>query len=193
MREHLSEYPRWVAEQTTGRVITGLAAAYLVMQGLFFLYLMPRFEALTGEPLPDTAIAYSYDEMYAAIDSYGAEGIQFYRTVGIVDAVFPLVYGALLTTLLAWVVVEVHAAEELALLVYLPAVAVAFDYVENVGIFVMLWRHPDSYALVATLTSAVTLLKYTGIVLSGLVIVAGGLLWCYRILRAAPVETPTTE
>lgn len=91
----LSSWPDWVQERATTRAILGALAGFVVIQRIFAGVLVRRFRSTTGERLPDSTIGYSYDEIYAAIDAYGTQGIQIYSIVEVLDLVFRLVSGAL--------------------------------------------------------------------------------------------------
>lgn len=180
----LKSYSFWVRERATTRTILGSLAAFVIVEGILAGFLLPRFRDITGgRRIPDSKVGYSYAEIYATVDGYGPEGIRFYRYIEAVDLLFPLVDGFLLTLLTARLLIKLNAGGRAQFLLFLPLVAVTFDYLENVGIFLMLWRHPGDYALIAALTNALTILKFAGIVLSVLVILGASVLLLYR--RAA--------
>lgn len=180
----LKLYIDWARENATPRNILGSLAGLFLIEGIFVGLLFPEFAAITdGGTVPDTKFGYSYAEIYAAIDGYGPEGIQFYRYIEAVDLLFPLVYGSFLALLMARLFLSLDVEDSVQPLLYLPLVAATLDYLENAGIFVMLWRHPGEYALVATVTNAVTMLKFTGIGLSILGILIAAVLLLSRRVR----------
>lgn len=139
---------------------------------------------MTGEKIPDSTIGYSYEEIYTTIDAYGTEGIRFYRYIEATDLLFPLIYGALLALLMGRAFAALDVGDRTQLLLFVVPLTVACDFLENGGIFLMLWRHPDSYVLLARTTNVLTLLKFAGILFSVLVIVlAGGVVASRKVLR----------
>lgn len=169
-----------VERRTTNRAILVTVAFYLVYQAFFALYMMPRFKEQTGYDVPDAQFGYSFREIFTQIDNWGTNGMVLYRYFEVLDLIFPLVYGTMLTLLLVRVISALDAGKRLRLLVFVPLLAVLVDYFENLGIFVMLWRHPNDYELVAEITSTLTMVKYGLIALSVLLIVFGGLGLLYR-------------
>lgn len=174
-------YIGWLRTHATNRAILGTFGLLVFVEGLFVVLLLPRFRTITdGRKIPDSMVAYSYDEIYATIDGYGTAGIEFYRYLGALDLLFPLVYGLFLALVLARLLPADAGRSQI--LLYVPLVTVVLDYLENLGIFVMLWRHPREYALVATLTNGLTLLKFSGLALSVLfVLVLAGRLLYHRV------------
>jgi hypothetical protein len=119
---------------------------------LFFsLFLFPRYQSQLSQaagqqvaPL-DTRFAYSAQEVTSLFEVLGEDGRQTYRTVvGIIDMIFPLVYGGLFTLVIAWLLRKLTAPSSPWMFVsLLPLTGVIFDYLENFTILRLLNQYPD--------------------------------------------------
>jgi hypothetical protein len=95
-------------------------------------------------------------------EAYGERGRRAYvRARFTFDLIWPIVYGAFLTTAIGWLYARAFAVDSrwrLANLV--PPLGVMFDYLENVSTSVVMLRYPDHTSVVDTLAPIFTLVKW---------------------------------
>ncbi|MFO7862960.1 MAG: hypothetical protein R6U85_03085, partial [Salinivirgaceae bacterium] len=89
---------------------------------------------------------------------------------GIVDFLYPLIYGPLLALLLSRFVNNLDCTISGKLIILVPFVAVLFDYIENAGIIFMIADYPNMNIAIAWLTSIAGILKWlvTGVCIATL-------------------------
>ncbi len=132
---------------------------------------------LAGAPVRslDVRFAYSLDDVLSLFQTLGDSGrakLQFIS--GVVDIIYPLVYGALFFLLLRKLSSALTAPGKLKLVAFAPLVAVIFDYIENVNALIMLSRFPDIGNAQVLFGSFATSAKWTflGLTLVALIVVA---------------------
>jgi hypothetical protein len=95
-------------------------------------------------------------------EAYGTQGRAAYvRARFTFDLIWPLVYGAFLTTALSWVyarAVESDSSWRLANLA--PLVGVLLDYLENLSTSLVMLRYPGRTPVIDTLAPVLTLVKW---------------------------------
>ena len=139
---------------------------FIVVECIFSFSLLPHFATITGgERIIDMKIFYSYEEVYSTINAYGQDGINYYEKIQLLDLIFPLTYAFAFSSVIARLFNRVNEVSEKAQLVILiPFITALLDYIENLGIFIMLRLHPHRYFIVALITNIITVLKFTGFV-----------------------------
>ncbi len=86
---------------------------------------------------------------------------------GVIDMVYPLVYGALLFLLLRKLTSSLSAQTSwLKYVCSLPIIAAVFDYIENINILIMLGTFPNISSIQAMFDSAATSLKWAFLMLA---------------------------
>jgi hypothetical protein len=137
---------------------------------------------------PDTSFVYSREDLYQIADSYGEQGRQAYvRARFTFDLIWPLVYTLFLTTAISWVFGRTLAPDSRWQRANLaPLLAALFDYLENLSTSLVMLRYPDQTAVVDLLAPAFTMLKWSllgasFILLFGAIIVAA---WRWAKQRA---------
>jgi hypothetical protein len=137
---------------------------------------------------PDLSLFYSAGDLYRMAESYGQEGRRAYVVARFsFDLVFPLVFTTFLTTAVTWVYGHTFAASSLwrrANLV--PPLAGVFDYLENITASVVVARYPQRTIGLEWLAPAFTLLKWSFIGASFVLLVAAGLVFAWRRGRNRP-------
>jgi hypothetical protein len=170
-------------KHANGKGILSFAFLYL----LFAAGILPRVEkamkAGSGGTGPiDLRFAYSPDEAYRMVESYGEDGRRRYALVEVtLDVLYPMTYATLLGLLLTFayhrVVQPDHPLRKARLL---PYAVMLVDYGENAGIVTMLLRYPARYRALAWLTCGFTITKWIGfgitfgLTVGGLIAVAVG-------------------
>jgi hypothetical protein len=129
----------------------------LILLGLVIL--INIFLALTMggnpnlQPL-DLQFSYSPERAYELLSAY-SETERFYYMIAelTLDVVYPLVYG----TLLSFILYMLHNNFRIA---KLPYDVVVIDYLENIGIVIMLINYPTRINWLASITGVFTTLKW---------------------------------
>ena len=117
---------------------TLVLSATLVSTLVLVLAVFPALP-IGGEML-DVKAGYTYAEVVAAMESYGAQGRRVYAwSSGTLDVLLPVVY----VSFLAGFVYRFRPTERLWRLAYLPLPAGGLDLCENVQVVLMLTRYPD--------------------------------------------------
>lgn len=112
---------------------------------------------------------YTHAQAYKALSEYNAETRKYYSYMQVMDLFFPLIYALLLSALLTSLTYRLFPDRNLIHYVnIMPFLAALFDYLENIGIFVMIRRFPESFQTIAWITNKMSLFKFglTGIAFS---------------------------
>ncbi len=115
-----------------------------------------------GMKLPDMLpMGYDTDYVNALLSALGEEGRNFYLLRQIpVDMVYPLLFGVSWCLVLAWFLNKLGKLNgSLFYLCLLPLLAGLFDYLENIGMIVILNRYPDNPDFLTQATNVFTILK----------------------------------
>lgn len=94
----------------------------------------------------------------ATLDRYGDAGRPLYRTFLLVDLLYPLFYAIPLAISLAYLAARTRSPW-LRRLTAAPLAGGAFDWLENLGLLVLLGAYPRRLDALAAITSAVTAVK----------------------------------
>lgn len=178
-------------ERALARTSRGWALATVVAMFIVALYLIsyaPRvpfsakyIEDLSGgHDVLDLKFAYSPAEGAAALTALGTDGRQHYNYFQIADLVFPATYAVGLASLILALFRRWRVAAALALV---PLITAAFDYVENIGVFISLrtYPHPSHQAL--ALASGAGAVKLIGSYVAQALVVIGILLQASLMVR----------
>lgn len=132
-------------------VLGGLAAIDLGLAGLIAAKLSP----ITGPELMATQLTFSRDALIATFDRWEAQGrLAAFRNHFDVDLVaFPIGYGLLLASVIAYALDRAGAEHARDRLILLPFVASVLDVLENLGHLRML-DHRDSITQAAVTINA---------------------------------------
>lgn len=148
-------------KRMTGKAL-GWSTLIFIGMLVFINILGARFTSMTGEELLDFSIGYSPNEAYQMVNHYGEFGGAFYRILLLLDTVFPIVYMIFGVLLLGFILNKYFIKKEkLYLLLLLPVIGMAFDWLENVMISLMLNQFPEPFDLLAQLCASFTILKFT--------------------------------
>lgn len=141
---------------------------------LFMVFVLPNESAKSAdlglENSPDTSLFYTATQLYDTAEQYGVEGRAFYvRQRFTFDLVWPLVYGSFLFASTAYFGQGISGKRR-RILVFLPVIAVAFDYLENIMTATVMNRFPLETFLFANLAGFATSLKWIALSISFLVV-----------------------
>ena len=156
-----------LAERLALGVRGWMALAAVVVFALFTALVLPA-QAEAGAfytvryPAPDTSLWYSPGDLYAAAQAWGPDGRAAYVSARVTfDVVWPLVYGALLLTTLAWVWARATVSgSRWRRTALLPVLAVMLDYAENICTATAIARYPARTPVLAELAPMFTAAKW---------------------------------
>lgn len=172
--------------RTSRQALIFLFIAVVVMTFILIPAFYPRIEQLSGGYAAlDTLFAYTPDQAYNIIGSYGAPAAELYlRLLLTFDIVFPLVYGLFFSMLIVQVYDRLFARHPFAQrLVYVPILTALADLAENISIAVLLNAYPQRLDILAGFASLMTTAKWVGLYATIGVLVIG-LVWLFiRYLR----------
>ncbi len=147
----------------------------LIIFIVFVIFVLPnesqKSEALYLFSGPDTSFFYSADELYRIADAYGIIGRQFYiRQRFTFDIIWPIVYGSFLYINSIYFYKKKNINKHTYLL-YLPIVAVVFDYLENIMTSIVMYRYPNQTLILDHMAGFMTSLKWITLSTSFVVLV----------------------
>ncbi len=133
---------------------------------IFSAYVFPLYQKQINEiarkdvTLLDTRLSYTQPEVIELFTDMGTEGREINRFVsGVVDMVYPIVYGLLFMALLANLTYP-FSNRQVKWLRFLPLIIMLFDYSENLGVLRMLSDYPELTADQVRLNSMLTTSKW---------------------------------
>jgi len=118
---------------------------------------------ITGGPsILDFEVGYTQEEAYDMLTALGPEGRAFYLTKGMpLDFPFPVSYMLCYVALMALLIKHTAPKKWCKYLLFMPVLAMLFDFTENIGIIVMLNSYPNLPAWAVSLASTFGILKFT--------------------------------
>jgi len=130
-------------------------AVYLV----FPLFLFPHAAGGSNSMPLDLMFAYSPEQAYAQLASFGEQGrVNYARTTVAVDLAYPVVYTLLFAV---WLCLLLRGRNRYcSYLSMLPFAIFVFDIIENAGILLLLANYPREIYWLALATSVATTIKW---------------------------------
>ncbi len=168
---------RILQNQATGRKVLFLFILTNCIYLSILLYSIPRVtERAAGMQLFDMS-PFGYSHAYAQnlLAAIGAEGREVYLRLQLpIDFVYPGLFALTYSMMLVWLFKKRFDPEsKVFLLALAPAVAGFFDYMENVGIIVMLQQYPALTRGMVSVSSVFSVLKSIWTVLFYVILVFG--------------------
>jgi hypothetical protein len=160
----------------TARVILFLAGVCVILvMGVFPLATGRLAELSGGVRLIDMEIGYTPSRAFQMVAAYGEQGRPLYiLTTLAADLVFPLAYGLLFALLIVVTYRRAFPASRLVrFLVLFPFAAAGFDLLENACIVILLASHPAQWTWVAQLAGLFTLVKWSFVIMSVVLVSVG--------------------
>ncbi len=159
----MSRLIHFLQTRATGRVVLTLFVITMGVYATIMLVTIPAVQAQAPElPLFDMSPG-GYSFAYAAtlLAAIGESGRQLYLSRQLpLDFVYPGLVAVTYTLLLIWLFKQSFAAKSpIFYLAFVAAFAGFFDYLENIGIILMLRSYPDLSATTVALASISTILK----------------------------------
>ncbi len=148
-----------------------LSVRFFLLELVFLIVIWPWCERWIGLPesktrLLDVCFGFTPDMAYQMLNSYGDPGRHRYAVATLlVDGVYPLVYTGLLVFLLTILLSGIFSeSSRWRMLNLWPLAALAADYAENAGIFILLTNFPDRLDGVAVWASIAGMAKWTAVI-----------------------------
>jgi len=130
------------------------------------LYIFPIYQAKINEIAGyritslDGRFSYTKAEVDKVFNDMGIEGRKVNQFVsGVVDMIYPLVYG-LLFFLVLTKLTNSFSNHKIKLVCLVPMIAILFDYLENFGVLIMLNEYPEITKNQVTINSILTSTKW---------------------------------
>jgi hypothetical protein len=182
-----TRFSNWLYQASNGWVTLSALAIFV----LFTSWMLPTQSAQaardTGDSgTPDLSLWYSPRQLYRMAEAYGEPGRRAYvRARFTFDLIWPLVYGAFLSTAVSWLYARgLTAGSRWRLVNIVPPLGVAFDYMENISTSLVMLRYPSQTPLVDVLAPLFTLIKWILVGASFALLLAGiGLVSTRRIAQ----------
>jgi hypothetical protein len=180
-------FSSWLYRVSTGWVALAALLIFLVFSALVLPRQASRAEQETGDaPSPDMSFYYSAGDLYDMAEAYGESGRAAYvRARFTFDLVWPLVYALFLTTAVSWIYDRaLPAGSAWRLVNLLPLVAALFDYLENIATSLVMLRFPEPTAVVDVLAPVFTMVKWSLLGISFVLLFGGCIVAVWRRARA---------
>jgi len=186
-REQLSNRMASLANRrvllASGALVLAIASVMFATSGRFSLGTIAQ---QCGRPAPDVRWATSATGVEDFLTSCGTAGRSAYRDLQLLDLVYPAAMGLFLASALTYSLPKLQRGRDqsLRVLAVVPLLAAAFDYLENLGAWVVLARYPDQPTWAASLFSIASPAKQALNWTAGLLLVAGLIAMGIRSVRS---------
>ncbi len=127
---------------------------------------------------------YSPETAYEMVTAYGKQGIRYHLMLTMVDFFFPPTLAFFLLLAITYFYSRTFGSHRIIrLLVTLPVIYLASDYLENVGIVTMLLNFPSKTPGMAMLADTMFTIKNLSSTGAVIVILIGPILWLIQRIR----------
>ncbi|MFW6377838.1 MAG: hypothetical protein ACOCZY_00400 [Bacillota bacterium] len=172
------------------KIVTGkIFMLALIIFIIFLSVILPWESERSGKRLgfeksPDSSFIYSQTELYEMAEAYGEEGRSYYiRSRFSFDIIWPLAYFFFLWSGMA-LILKNFPSRMVRSLLLLPFLGILFDFLENLGASLVMYRYPVESFLIDQLTPGFTLFKWTFIYLSFIVLLLGSGIRLYHKIKS---------
>jgi len=180
----------WIASVVTSRALVIATAVFVPLAVWLFAVVIPSTQSACGAPPLDMRAHYGATEVTTFLSNCGTAGVNAYRTLQIVDLVYPAVNAVFFFVAIGFVVHRLTGPTSPAiLLAFVPIVVGLADYVENAIAWAYLVASPSPGwgDLMGMAASVKTIAGW----LSGVTLLAGfvvvGIRWAIRHVRQTSV------
>ncbi len=159
------------------RKLNWMTILFLGLLFLFFIfYIFPSYQSKLNDiaskkvQVLDTRFSYTKNEVLQLFKDLKIEGKEKVKFIsGVVDMIYPLIYGILLFLLMSKVT-SYFSNKKLKIICLLPLIGMLFDYVENFSVLNMLNSYPNISETQVFISSSATSLKWLFLYTSTLLI-----------------------
>lgn len=162
-----------------------LLIAVTLLFVVFIVAVLPKVSSYTSETIgvsetPDTKFFYTSDDLYRIAEECGEEGRAIYvKLRWTFDLLWPIVYTAFL---FVWIW-QLSTYLMIRKYYYIPILAMAFDYLENLATTIVFINYPKEVNSIASITPWLSILKWTILGFSFLIWFVLLAVAAYRVLR----------
>ncbi|MBW6479140.1 MAG: hypothetical protein K0B37_06895 [Bacteroidales bacterium] len=162
MKDLFYNLSSWFYEKSKSNLVLLLLLAVFLSFNAFIFPYFSKLYGLQDHVLLDLQFGFTPEFAHAVLAGYGDYGRQGIMVfTGIVDNVYPLVYGSLLALLISRFKMKANAGKNpIQIINLIPFIAVLFDFLENTGILIMIQNYPGQSIPVAWLTSFAGMFKW---------------------------------
>lgn len=140
-------YKKYITKYSTGRILISLLIMTWIVFGYMIAFSIPQImEYADGMELLDLKpLGYSHNYVQVLFEKLGNEGRHLYLTYQIpIDMIYPILFALCYSILTVYLFDKIKSSEKLIFVFSLiPVIAGMFDYLENIGIIIMLKSYPD--------------------------------------------------
>ncbi len=168
-------------QSANGRILWVLLSATTSVYLAIVLYSIPIVVAESpGTRLFDMSpTGYTADDASHLLTAIGETGRARYLNLQLpLDLVYPALFGVTYTLLLFWLFQKTCASGSLLFrLAWIPVLAGAFDYLENIGVYVMVTQYPLVSDPLVRASSICSVIKSGATVMVYVLLLMGAALW----------------
>jgi hypothetical protein len=154
---------KFILNNTAGKKVLGLFILANIVYVFMLLVTIPMVMSYSGGmKLPDMMpTGYNPEYMNSLLNQLGEEGRNAYLFRQIpVDMVYPLLFAISWSLVLAWLIKKLNKHNtKLIYLSVLPLLAGMFDYLENIGMIIILNSYPENGDILTQVTNVFSILK----------------------------------
>ena len=110
--------------------------------------------------MPDTRFSYTFEEIQAVFDGLGANGLQAWSMIHLLDYLFPLFYMFAMVFGITLELRKLKYYDRFNKILLIPIFGCIMDYIENILVQTQVFTYPNISSLVIALASYVTSLKW---------------------------------
>ncbi|MFN7300531.1 MAG: hypothetical protein ACK5U7_03555 [Bacteroidota bacterium] len=172
----------WFQQRARPRIIGMVTLAYLLCALGIMQPGVKKLEKLSGKPVDilDLQLGFSVEKAQSILSGYSAAALQEAATFLVwADTLYPLIYGLLLSLLLA----VFFRKGRIQFVVMVPVLAVLVDFAENYWLYKVLNGYPKEEVSWIEYASACNTVKWSLLGISGVFLLFGSL---QRLLRFLP-------
>lgn len=147
---------------SNGRTFVGLLLLYLIFPLILFSNATKKIQELAGKKIGpiDSTFGFSPQKTLDTVEEYGESARAYYMMVELtIDLAYPVVYSLLLAVTIT-IIYRKLLDRPVNYLNLLPFAILAFDYLENVTIILLLRHYPEQSVAMATLCELFKLVKW---------------------------------
>ncbi len=162
MKALLRKFSEWFYEKSKNNLVLLLLMAVFLSFNAFVFPYFTKLYGLQDHALLDLQFGFTPEFAHAVLAGYGEYGRQgMMLFTGIVDTVYPLVYGSFLALLISRFKIKSNASSNnFKIINLIPFIAVLFDFLENTGILIMIQYYPQQMIPIAWGTSVAGMFKW---------------------------------
>lgn len=159
---------------------------YLIVFGVIQVTLTKLNSITNGIGILDFEVGYTKQRVLEVFGSYGGEGMALYQNIQLLDILNPVLY----SWLFAMILFLLFRGTRMVWTVILPLLIGLFDYAENAMLFEMARSYPDISDLTITISSNLSLLKFSAIIASLAAFSVGVLfrIWYLNMMRKERIQ-----